>query len=143
MIIVSFNVNSVRIRLHQLQALVDSLNPDVIGLQETKAQDADFPVDEINAMGFDVAFHGQKTHYGVALLSRTPIENVVKGFSSDADDAQCRFIAGTVTSPKGEKVAVLNGYFPQGDSRKHETKFPAKEKFYHDLQVHLNSHHST
>lgn len=142
MIIASFNVNSVRLRLHQIQALIEAVNPDVIGLQETKVQNHEFPVDDLKAMGFDVAFHGQKTHYGVALLSKTPIENLVKGFDSDDEDAQRRFIAGTVTSPKGNPVAILNGYFPQGESREHETKFPAKQKFYKDLNVHLNKHHS-
>lgn len=142
MIIASFNVNSVRLRLHQLQALVDAVDPDVIGLQETKVQDHEFPVDDLKAMGFHVEFCGQKTHYGVALLSKTLISNVKKGFDGDAEDAQKRFIAGTVTSPKGESVAVLNGYFPQGESRKHETKFPAKQKFYEDLNTHLAAHHS-
>lgn len=142
MIIASFNVNSVRLRLHQLQALVDTVNPDVIGLQETKVQDHEFPVDELTAMGFHVAFHGQKTHYGAALLSKTPLQNLVKGFDQDDDDAQRRFIAATVTSPKGNPVSVLNGYFPQGESRQHETKFPAKAKFYQDLNAHLNTHHS-
>lgn len=142
MIIASFNVNSVRLRLHQLQALVDTINPDVIGLQETKVQDHEFPVDDLAAMGFHVEFQGQKTHYGVALLSKTPITNVKKGFDKDAEDAQRRFIAGTVTSPKGNAVSVLNGYFPQGESRDHKTKFPAKQKFYEDLNTHLASHHS-
>ncbi len=141
MIIASFNVNSVRLRLHQLKALIDAVNPDVIGLQETKVQDHEFPVDDLKAMGFHVEFHGQKTHYGVALLSKTPITDLVKGFDNEADDAQRRFIAGTVTSPKGKPVSVLNGYFPQGESRKHETKFPAKEAFYKNLNAHLNSHH--
>jgi len=141
-IIASFNVNSVRLRLHQIQALVDAVDPDVIGLQETKVQDHEFPVEELKAMGFHVEFQGQKTHYGVALLSKTPIKNCFKGFDGDADDAQRRFIAGTVTSPKGRAVDVLNGYFPQGESRSHDTKFPAKEKFYSDLNTHLAAHHS-
>lgn len=141
MIIASFNVNSVRLRLHQIQALIEAVSPDVIGLQETKVQDHEFPVDDLNAMGFDVAFHGQKTHYGVALLSKTPIENLVKGFDRDDEAAQRRFIAGTVTSPKGNPITIMNGYFPQGESRAHETKFPAKQKFYEDLNLHLNSHH--
>jgi len=67
--IVSFNVNSVRMRQHQLQALVDAHSPDIIGLQETKVNDPDFPIEEIEALGYHVAFHGQKTHYGVAMLS--------------------------------------------------------------------------
>lgn len=142
MIIASFNVNSVRIRLHQIQALIDAINPDVIGLQETKVQDQEFPVEDLTAMGFDVAFHGQKKNYGVALLSKTPLTNIIKGFDDDDENAQRRFIAATVVSPKGNRVSILNGYFPQGESRQHETKFPAKQKFYQDLNQHLNTHHS-
>ena len=142
MIIASFNVNSVRLRLHQIQALIDSVDPDVIGLQETKVQDHEFPAEDLQSLGFNVAFHGQKTHYGVALLSKTPIENLVKGFENDDASSQRRFIAASVTSPKGKSVSVLNGYFPQGESREHESKFPAKQKFYDDLNQHLNTHHN-
>jgi len=142
MIIASFNVNSVRLRLHQIQALVDAVDPDVIGLQETKVQDHEFPEADLKAMGFHSSFIGQKTHYGVALLSKTPIENIHHGFDTDDEDAQKRFIAGTVKSPKGKKVTILNGYFPQGEARKHEVKFPAKQKFYADLNNHLAVHHS-
>lgn len=129
---VSFNVNSVRTRLHQLQAVVDQLAPDFIGLQETKVTDADFPVAEIEAMGYRVHFHGQKTHYGVALLSRQAPESVIKGYPWDPDDAQRRLITGHFMID-GEPLTVINGYFPQGESRDHPVKFPAKERFYQDL----------
>ena len=68
--IVSFNVNSVRMRLHQLARVIDKYQPEFIGLQETKVQDHEFPVADIQALGYEVIFMGQKTHYGVALLSR-------------------------------------------------------------------------
>jgi exodeoxyribonuclease-3 len=142
MIIISFNVNSVRLRLHQLQALVDTYNPDVIGLQETKVVDADFPVEAMKELGFHAAFAGQKTHYGVAMLSKTPMSDVSFGFTTDDENAQKRLVTATVESPKGEKVTVINGYFPQGENKKHETKFPAKEKFYSDLSAKLANEHS-
>lgn len=140
--IVSFNVNSVRLRLHQLAALTDSIAPDFIGLQETKVVDDDFPVDALKEMGYHCAFAGQKTHYGVALLSRTPMRNVSIGFSSDDETAQKRLIAATVTSPQGNDVHIINGYFPQGEKRDHPIKFPAKEKFYADLQSKLENEYS-
>ena len=56
--VVSFNVNSVRVRLHQLEALIASHQPDIIGLQETKVTDEDFPIEAINAMGYEVTFIG-------------------------------------------------------------------------------------
>jgi len=139
--IVSFNVNSVRLRLHQLQALVDAHAPDVIGLQETKVVDADFPVDALRELGYESAFAGQKTHYGVATLSRTPMRDVTVGFASDEPDAQKRLIGVTVTSPGGTDVRVINGYFPQGENRKHAVKFPAKARFYADLQAKLETDH--
>lgn len=142
MIIVSFNVNSVRLRLHQLAALVEKYNPDVIGLQETKVVDADFPVDAMKELGYHAAFAGQKTHYGIAMLSKNPMSDVRIGYSTDDEDAQKRLITATVESPKGETVTVVNGYFPQGENRKHETKFPAKERFYSDLSAKLSEEHS-
>ncbi len=107
--IISFSVNSVRLRIHQLQALVDQYDPDIIGLQETKCVDDDFPIDDINSLGFEAAFFGQKTHYGVAMLSKLPMRDIKMGFSSDTPDAQRRIIAATVTSQAGNDVTVING----------------------------------
>src|SRR5690554_5165915 len=134
---ISFNINSVRSRLHQLQAIIDKYSPDFIGLQETKANDPDFPLAAIQAMGYHVAFHGQKTHYGVALLSKHPFLEVIKGFPNDGEESQKRFIGGTFASPLGGEITVLNGYFPQGESRDHPIKFPAKAKYYRDLMTFL------
>lgn len=137
MMFVSFNVNSIRTRLHQLEAVIEQLNPDIIGLQETKVTDKEFPVDAIRELGYHVHFHGQKTHYGVALLSRIEPESVQKGYSTDDDDAQRRLITGRFTV-NGEPLTVINGYFPQGESRDHPVKFPAKQKFYGDLMAYLD-----
>ena len=60
--IVSFNINSIRARLHQIEHLRDSIDPDVIGLQETKVNDPDFPIESINNIGYHVEYHGQKGH---------------------------------------------------------------------------------
>lgn len=137
--VISFNINGLRARLHQLQAIIDKHAPDVIGLQETKVHDDMFPREAVEAMGYEVIFHGQKGHYGVALLSRLPMQDISYGFPSDDDDAQRRMIMASVTSKEGKVVRVMNGYFPQGESRDHPTKFPAKEKFYADLMNYLNT----
>ena len=139
--IVSFNTNSVRLRLHQLQALTDSIQPDIIGLQETKVQDHEFPIEALEEMGYKAIFMGQKTHYGVALLYRKGIElaSFQKGWKTDNEDAQKRMIIGDFILDNGEQVRVINGYFPQGESRDHPVKFPAKEKFYQDLMAYLNT----
>lgn len=130
--IVSFNVNSLRQRLHQLQSIIDKHAPHFIGLQETKVQDHEFPLEAIEAMGYQVIFAGQKTHYGVALLSRTACIEPCYGFPHDEADAQKRFIGGQF-EVDGKRLLVFNGYFPQGESRDHAIKFPAKRRFYADL----------
>lgn len=137
MMFVSFNVNSIRTRLHQLEAVINEFNPDVIGLQETKVSDEHFPVDAIRELGYHVHFHGQKTHYGVALLSRQEPDSVQKGYPWDGEDSQRRLVTGHFTV-NGQKLTVINGYFPQGESRDHPVKFPAKEKFYADLMRYLD-----
>jgi exodeoxyribonuclease-3 len=137
--IVSFNVNSLRLRFHQLEALIESHNPDIIGLQETKVPDAEFPLEEICNMGYHVEFHGQKTHYGVAIMSRYPFKEVIKGLPGDNEDSQRRLIGGVFETRDGNPITVLNGYFPNGEKRDHPVKFPAKEKFYQDLTAYLNS----
>ncbi|WP_319380484.1 exodeoxyribonuclease III [Thiomicrorhabdus sp.] len=139
--IVSFNTNSVRLRLHQLQALTDQQAPDIIGLQETKVQDHEFPVQDLNDMGYDVAFMGQKTHYGVALLYRKGIEliSLQKGWKHDDESAQKRMIIGDFKLEDGREVRVINGYFPQGENREHPIKFPSKQKFYADLMDYLHT----
>lgn len=133
---VSFNVNSIRTRLHQLRAVIEQLQPDVIGLQETKVNDDEFPLAEVEALGYRAHFHGQKTHYGVALLSRVEPAKVVKGFPWDGEESQRRLITGTFDVPGGP-LTVINGYFPQGENRDHPVKFPAKKKFYADLMAYL------
>ena len=139
--IVSFNTNGIRAREHQLGQLKASYDPDINGIQESKVQDADFPHDMIAALEYKACFHGQKTHYGVALLSKSEPLQVTKGFPSDEEDAQRRLIIGRYRSPKGAPFTVINGYFPQGESRDHEVKFPAKRKFYADLLGYLKAEH--
>ncbi|HIG43462.1 MAG: exodeoxyribonuclease III [bacterium] len=138
--VVSFNVNSIRVRLHQLEAVIKSHNPEIIGLQETKVTDEEFPVEEINQLGYEVSYHGQKTHYGVALLSRKPATSIDKGFADDDADSQRRFITGRFPLSDGRHLTAINGYYPQGEKRTHPTKFPAKEKYYADMLTYLSTH---
>ena len=134
--VISFNTNSIRTRQHQLQALVDKHQPDVIGIQETKVDDDNFPIEMVRDLGYEAAFHGQKTHYGVALLYKQPPLAVQKGFADDDGDAQRRFIQAKFEF-NGKLVTVMNGYFPQGESRDHLQKFTAKKKYYADLLKHI------
>lgn len=141
--IISFNINGLRARPHQLAALIEKHQPDVIGLQETKVSDEQFPFADIQALGYHVHFHGQKGHYGVALLSRQPALSIGKGLPDDAEDAQRRFIWGVYADAQGQPVTIMNGYFPQGESRDHPLKFPAKQKFYEDLQTLLETRYQS
>ena len=67
MIFVSFNINSIRARPHQLIHLRDTLDPDIIGLQETKVDDPEFPIEMIKEIRYHPEIWGGKGHYGVAL----------------------------------------------------------------------------
>jgi exodeoxyribonuclease-3 len=137
--IVSFNINSLRARLHQLNAVIEHHQPDIIMLQETKVQDIDFPLTDILALGYDVVFHGQKTHYGVATLYKLPLIKDQKGYPWDDEMAQKRFIHTIHALPSGDPLHILNGYFPQGEERDHPTKFPYKERFYAELMTYCQT----
>ena len=134
---VSFNVNGIRARLHQLEAVTRSHQPDFLALQETKVVDDDFPGEALTELGYPhVAFYGQKGHYGVALASRHPLDSVQLGIPWQREDQQRRFLSAASTVA-GRTVKLINGYFPQGASRDHPTKFPDKAAFYADLRRYL------
>ena len=94
-------------------------------------------MESINDLGYEALINGQKGHYGVSTLYKSaPIEFQI-GFPSDKEDAQCRLIS-SKHKFANEEVTVINGYFPQGESRDHPKKFPYKEKFFKDLMIYLN-----
>jgi exodeoxyribonuclease-3 len=107
--IASWNVNSLNVRLPQLQQWLAGFAPDVVGLQETKLEDHRFPDDALAAAGYRSVFHGQKTYNGVALLARGhAIEDVQAGIPG-FDDAQARAIAATVGGVRIVNLYVVNG----------------------------------
>lgn len=138
--LLSFNINGLRARLHQLSEIVLTHQPDIIALQETKVHDEQFPLQDILPLGYHVHYHGQKGHYGVALLTKLKPLAITKGFPTDEDDAQRRLIMADIATAQGT-LTVINGYFPQGESRDHPVKFPAKQRFYADLTHYLTNHH--
>ncbi len=106
--IASWNVNSLNVRLpHVLQWLEDS-PVDVLGLQETKLRDDKFPADDIVQAGYQVAFSGQPTYNGVALLSKTPAEDIITDPPNVTDEHR-RIIAGTVNGIRVINLYVVNG----------------------------------
>jgi exodeoxyribonuclease-3 len=139
--IISFNVNGIRSRINQLSQVLKQHQPDIVGLQETKVANEEFPFKDIEAMGYRAHIHGQKGHYGVAFLSKIDPSNIQCGFPSDDADSQCRMIYGEFDI-NGHRIHLINGYFPQGEGRAHPVKFPAKQRFYADLLCYLNSEFS-
>jgi exodeoxyribonuclease-3 len=107
-VVASWNVNSLRVRLPQLVDWLAANPVDVIGLQETKLVDADFPQADIEALGYHVARSGQKTYNGVALLSRQPLTDVRTDFD-DFEDVQRRLLAATSGGIRYVNIYVPNG----------------------------------
>ncbi|PJK08032.1 exodeoxyribonuclease III [Lysobacteraceae bacterium NML120232] len=107
--IASWNVNSLNVRLPHLQQWLAEFRPDVVGLQETKLEDAKFPAAAIAEAGYEVVFHGQKTYNGVALLSRSgALQDVQRGIPG-FDDPQARVIAASVNDVRIVNLYVVNG----------------------------------
>jgi exodeoxyribonuclease III len=124
--IATWNVNSVRQRLDHLLAWLKETAPDIVCLQEIKCLDEAFPREPIEALGYNVVTHGQKTFNGVALLSRLPFE-ATPGLEGDTDDVQARFLDG-VFSVKGGSLRVGCLYLPNGNPPSTE-KYPYKLKW--------------
>jgi exodeoxyribonuclease-3 len=119
--IVTWNVNSLRVRGEQLLDWLRLQSPDVVALQETKTQDPDFPHQQFAAAGYHSVFSGQKTYNGVALLSRHPVTDVVRDIPGFDDPAR-RVLAATVGD-----FRVVNLYVPNGQA-------PGSEKFAYKLR---------
>ena len=126
--IATWNVNSVRTRLDQVLSWLESEQPDLLCLQETKVDDPLFPLEAFKSAGWHVHIHGQKAYNGVALISREPLEDVRCGFVGELpDDAEANELGAQkrVISALLNGVRVLNLYVPNGSSLKSE-KYPYK-----------------
>ena len=108
--IASWNVNSLRARMTHVLDWLGTAEPDVLGLQETKLTDENFPVAQFESLGYRCAFSGQPAYNGVAILSRLPITDVVTDLH-DIDDPQRRVLGATIGP-----LRVLNLYVPNGQS---------------------------
>ena len=112
--IATWNVNSVRQRLDHLQAWLKERQPDIVCLQEIKCTDEAFPREPLEALGYNVAVHGQKTFNGVALLSKRPFDEVAPGLIGDDGDVQARFLEALVSTRTGV-LRVVSLYLPNGN----------------------------
>jgi len=134
--IATWNVNSVNARLETVLAWFEAAAPDVACLQEIKCIDERFPREPFERLGYNVVTHGQKTYNGVALLSRTPLEDVRRGLPGDESDEQARYLEAVVSGPWPVRVAAL--YLPNGNPVASE-KFPYKLNWMARLNAHSRS----
>lgn len=111
--IATWNVNSIKARLPTVLDVLKAIDCDVVCLQEIKCETDAFPYMEIEELGYNYAVHGQKSYNGVALLSRFPIEDVIKGLPGNEDDDQARYIEALVLSDNPIRVGGL--YLPNGN----------------------------
>ena len=110
--IATWNVNSIRTRKDQVLAFLAEEAPDVVGLQEIKVTDDQFPTAAFEEAGYTPVVFGQKTYNGVAFLARTDTvtaEEVVRGFPDDGEEAQARLIAA-----RFGPLRLVNIYLPNG-----------------------------
>jgi len=122
----TWNVNSLKVRLPQLLDWLAAAQPDVMCLQETKTEDANFPVNELRAAGYEAVYCGQKTYNGVAILARSPMTDVAHGIPHFPDDPK-RVIAATVND-----LRVVCVYAPNGQAVGSE-KYAYKLRWYEAL----------
>jgi len=111
MTVATFNANSIRVRLPQVLEWMSRVSVDLLCIQETKVQDSEFPVGPIEDAGLHVAYSGQKSYAGVALIAREPLQEVVTGLDDGDEPDKPRFIRCLC---KG--IHVVNTYVPQGRS---------------------------
>jgi exodeoxyribonuclease-3 len=125
--VATWNVNSVRQRIDLLLTWLKECQPDIVCLQEIKCVDEAFPRLEIEALGYNVVTHGQKTFNGVALLSKLRFDETKSGLAGDDEDTHARFLEGVVTLKRGVlRIACL--YLPNGNPVGSD-KYPYKLKW--------------
>jgi len=122
--IATWNINGVKARLETVRTWLRAASPDIACFQEIKSVDENFPAEAFEELGYNVAVHGQKGFNGVALLSKLPFDEVVRGLPGDDDDVQARYIEGVVSISSGV-VRVVNIYLPNGNPID-SGKFPYK-----------------
>ncbi len=128
--IATWNVNSLRVRLDHVLAWLNSNQPDVLALQETKVENQHFPEAPFKAAGYHVLFNGQKTYNGVALISRVPMQHLVTVFP-EFDDPQRRILVVTLGS-----LRIVNIYVPNG-ARLDSEKYVYKLQWLKQLKAYL------
>ena len=134
--IATWNVNSIRVRLPHVKDFIKKQSPDVLLLQELKAQDHDIPKSDLEDTGYNVIFKGQKAYNGVAILSKYPVSDIVTSLYEDEDhNEQARYIECWVDS-KNSGIRVASIYLPNGNPINTE-KFIYKIEWMTKLKQHV------
>jgi exodeoxyribonuclease-3 len=131
--IVTWNVNSLRSRLQHVQDFIQKVQPDIMLLQELKLETEKFPYTEIEELGYNCAVVGQKTYNGVAILSKSPLEDICT--SLYAEDENARYVE-AVTYAQGQPLRVASVYVPNGQAMDSD-KFTYKMHFMAQLATHM------
>ena len=132
--VATFNVNSLRRRLPLVLEWLAQHQPDVMCLQETKVQDSEFPIEEIEAAGYYASFRGMKSYNGVATLTREKPEQVIHGMHDGADNEDVRILQTVV-----EGIPIINTYVPQGQSVTSD-KYVSKLLWFASLRRYFEAH---
>jgi exodeoxyribonuclease-3 len=135
MLVASWNVNSIRARLDRVVAWLAEKQPDVVCLQELKVAEKALPGEAFEAAGYKWVAACQKTYNGVAILAKTPIEDVACGLDDGEEDGQARLISGTVGG-----LRILSAYAPNGQSVGSD-KWAYKLRWLERLRRHLDGHY--
>jgi exodeoxyribonuclease III len=123
--IASWNVNSIKQRIDNMVNWLSERQPDIVCLQETKCVDGAFPREPFEALGYNVALHGQKTFNGVAIFSKLPFDEVTRRLPGDEFDEQARFMEAVVSTRTGA-LRLASLYLPNGNP-------PRSEKYAYKL----------
>ncbi|MBT3792929.1 MAG: exodeoxyribonuclease III [Rhodospirillales bacterium] len=135
--IATWNVNSIKVRLPHVLDWLKTAEPDILLLQELKCIEDNFPRMEIEDAGYSVAVAGQKTYNGVAILSKTQLEDVITELPGDDQDEQARYVE-AVTDVDGCVLRVGSIYLPNGnpvDTEKYDYKLAWMDR----LQTHAKN----
>lgn len=131
--IATWNVNSIRTRISHMVEWLEAEAPDIALIQEIKTQEATFPFEPIEDMGYNIAMYGQKSYNGVAIFSKSPLEDVQRGLPNREGDLEARYIEAVTCG-----VRVASVYVPNGQAVGTE-KFEYKLSFMESLTAHLAS----
>ena len=131
--IATWNVNSLNVRLPQVQNWLADHRPDILALQELKLDQDKFPAAALQMMGWHSVWSGQKTYNGVAIISRSEPQDVCTGLPALPDDPQRRVIAATVNG-----VRIVNVYCVNGEALD-SPKFHYKEQWFAALAEFLRN----